>query len=176
MNKKQNTVFISLIAIGVVIFAGYEGFGWKKYFNDFEEKVATAWETIEGKQDTRTTEEVTAEAWQVIEEYLGYAKAHDLEGVRKLSYKLSPTCENVSKIEECYALMDSVHAIISLFTKDNFNHALWNTKKITLFTDYKDGTRVALYFIRDNDHVLKINGMKFCFSNESTSDECSSLR
>ena len=71
--------------------------------------------------------------------------------------------------------MDSVYNIISLFKSTDFKHVLWNDRKITLFTDYKDGTRVALYFVRDNDNILKINGMKFCFGNESTPDECSSL-
>jgi len=171
--KKQNKTLITLIAIGVVIFVGYEGFGWKKFI---EPQIKNLNLTLESSQSqTADATSVSLEAWQVVEEYLEYARTHNLEGIKSLSYKLSETCADESKQEECYGLMDSVYNIISLFKSTDFKHVLWNDRKITLFTDYKDGTRVALYFVRDNDNILKINGMKFCFGNESTPDECSSL-
>jgi len=172
--KKQNKTLIILIAIGVVIFAGYEGFGWKKYVKPLMETGFPSELGTPVSKSDKSEVEVKAEAWQVVEEYLGYAKAHDLEGIKKLTYTLSETCTDESKREECYELMDSVYNIISIFKSTDFKHVLWNDRKITLFTDYKDGTRTALYFIKDNN-ALKIAGMKFCFGDNSIPDECSSL-
>ena len=85
--KKQNKTLITLIAIGVVIFVGYEGFGWKKFI---EPQIKNLNLTLESSQSqTADATSVSLEAWQVVEEYLEYARTHNLEGIKSLSYKLS---------------------------------------------------------------------------------------
>ena len=174
MNNKQKKVLIPLIAIGVVISLGYEGFGWDKFINEFAAKdlVVADFNTKKMSGDGMT---ITNEAWQVVEEYLGYTKAHDLEGVKKLTYKISDTCADMSKEKECFALMDSVSIILGQFKIEDFKNVLWDENRITLFTDYQDGTRTAVYFTRDTSGVMKISGMRFCFNDASGSDDCSSL-
>lgn len=170
MIKKQNTVFISLIAIGVVVFAGYQGFGWKNYIDGFMKNL----ETVPIAQDSES-ESLKKEAWQTLEEYMAYAKAHDFEGVKRLAYQLSETCTNESTREECFALMDSVYAFFSFFKQEDFKNVLTDGRKILLFTDNIDDARIAYRFSRDENGEIKVAGMKICSGNGTTPDACSSL-
>ena len=167
-------ILIPLIAIGTVLFMGYEGFGWKGYIDDFVNKGGFAINPL--PTNTASRDPVAEEAWQTLEEYMGYAKAHDFEGVKKLTYRLSETCANESTREECFALMDSVYSFFSFFRQDDFKNVLTGGNKVILFTDSIDKTRVAYLFIRDEDGILKVAGMKFCQVIGTTPDECSTLQ
>ncbi len=168
--KRQNQVFVAFIALGVVIFFGYRELGWDKFFKNFINAPVLT--------DSRgeDSEKVRAEAWQVVEEYLGYAKAHDLEGVRRLSHQLSTVCLDESRREECNGLMDSIYNIINLYRPEDFKHAISDGKRVTLYTDYMGDVRAGMFFIRGEGGSLKMAGMKFCYGNVSTPDECSVLR
>ena len=168
--KKQNRTFIALIAIVVVIFAGYKGFGWEVYINEAEALL----EQMPREAVNQTDEKVGSEAWQVLTQYMGYAHAHDLEGVKSLSAKISPICADAAKQTECFALMDNVYNIYSQFGQEDFTHVLSDENKITLYTDYQDNFRVAIYFTK-KDTIPKEAGMRFCYGNESIEDQCSSL-
>ena len=165
MTKKQHNIFIPLVAIGVVLFAGYEGFGWRNDIDSLISKLTVP----------QTTSPVREEAWAVLEEYMDYANAHDLEGVKRLSHQISETCANDATREECNALMNSVYTFFSYFRQDDFKNVLTDGKKITLFTDYRDCTRVAYYFVRDNKGNPKVAGMRFCQGDGTTPDQCSTL-
>lgn len=171
--RKPNAILISLVAIGVVVFAGYEGFGWQEFIDDFAVNSLIA-DNLKTEEDV-AKDKVGKEAWQVLEEYLAYAKAHNLEGVKRLSLKISDTCANESKREECFALMDGAYAFISPFKASDFKNVLWDEYRVTLFTDYRSGTRTAIFFTRDTEGALKVAGVKFCFGDGSMPDECSSL-
>lgn len=168
--KKPNKVLIPFLAIGAVLYIGYKDFGFDKYvgglFLQNPSFIIAVAET-----DSKKIKEAS---WQVLETYISYVKNHDLEGTRRLSYKLSDTCKDESKIQECYGLMDSVYNILSQFKKDDFKNVLWNANKIILFTDIQDGMRMALFFSR-SENGPKIAGMKICQSDDSSPDECSSL-
>lgn len=168
---KQNKNLIIFIAIGVVAFMGWETFGLNTLIKDFTDAIPL----ISKDTSNLTAESVKEEAWQVVKSYTAYAKAHDLEGVRKLSHGLSDACLDQARREECNLRMDSAYYAISQFKESDFKHVLWNARKITLYTDYIDGTRYALYLIRDNSGVPKIAGMNQCMGNETIPDECSSL-
>src|SRR3989344_5240799 len=127
MTKKQHTIFISLISIGVVLFAGYEGFGWKSYIDPTLSKLAI--------QASPSAPSAKAEVWAVLEEYMGYANAHDLEGVKRLSHDISETCSNDALREDCNKLMNSVYTFFSYFRQSDFKHILTDGQKIIIFTD-----------------------------------------
>lgn len=176
--NKRLPILIPLIAIAVVMFAGYEGFGWK---NDFKEVAKFINNTnnllsVNASSITQTEEsKVIDKAWQILEEYKVATHNHDFDTVKRLSSKLSDTCLDETKREECYVLMDSVYAILISLDKSQFNHALWNESKITLYTDIMDGVKLALFFTKDISGEPKIAGMRVCLIDGTTPDECSTL-
>jgi len=147
--KRQNNILIPLLAISVVFLLGYNGFGWEKSLKD---------------------RGVAIEAWQVFENYVEFARMHNLAGIRSLSYQISDTCNNPTQEEECFALMDSVHAITSDFKISEFKNILSDERQIIMFTD---GPVVAiLYFTRGEDGVPKILGLRFCVEDDVESNSC----
>ncbi len=162
--KKQNGILIPLLAIGVVFWLGYGGFGWQNNFKDKE--IAGMIETLIVPDSPRR------EAWQVFENYLAFARSHDLAGVRSLSQQLSPACQDPSKQAECFALMDNVYAIASRFEFAKFRHIKEDERRIIMFTDGPVVT--ILYFTRDENRALKVQGIKFCLEEENapTPESC----
>ncbi|MGB3921773.1 MAG: hypothetical protein WBL19_00620 [Minisyncoccia bacterium] len=106
------------------------------------------------------SEAVSAAAWETFGAYMEAARAHNLEGLRALSYKLSPACLDSAREEECFALMDSVYAIASSMNKADFVHMVFDEKQIITWTN---GPGVAiLYFTREKREAPKVLGLQFC--------------
>ena len=159
---KQIGVLIPLLAISVVFLLGYRGFGWDSSIKNREILGMVSFFTI--------PDALSREAWTTFENYLEFAKAHNLEGMRSVSYQISPTCNDPTKQAECFALMDNVYNIASYFKLSDFRHIQADERQIIMYTD---GPGVAtLYFTRDEAHVLKVLGLRFCFEDETSSDKC----
>ena len=164
--SKSKTAIISLliplIAISVVFLLGYRGFGWEK---DFKNK-----EVIGLMNFFFIPDPLNLKAWQVFENYLKFAKTHDLAGLRNLSYQISPTCNDHTKEQECNALMDSVYFFASNFKISDFTHFMSDERQIVMYTD---GPTVAiLFFTRDEAGTPKVLGMRFCFEDETVVGTC----
>ena len=162
-----STILITFLALGVVFALGYNGFGWKNYFRSSE--IPNIINSFTSTADTDTNLE-TDEAWQVFENYLEFARAHNLDGVKSLSYQISATCQDLAREAECLTLMDSVYAFGNALKKEDFSHVNYDNRQVILFTD---APNVAiLYFTRDEKGVLKILGLRFCFEDENAPGSC----
>lgn len=120
---------------------------------------------------------VTA-AWSTFQDYLKFAKEHDLEGVKSLSYQVSETCSNPEKVTDCNTLMDSVYMIAGGFKLSDFVNVFSDEKQIILTTDYvevfkdADPTKVVLYFVKSDAGAPKVLGIRFCYGKESDQNIC----
>ena len=116
-----------------------------------------------------TESALSAEAWTIFQNYLNFAKNHDLASIRSLSHQISPTCNDTSKEKDCFALMDSVYSFANSYKLSDFNHIQSDGRQIVMYTD---GPTVAiLYFTRNADDI-KVLGMRFCFEDEATVGTC----
>ena len=157
--KKQLGVLIPLLAISVVVLLGYKGFGWEK--NSFQATfdLLLPWQ-----------EESKRGAWTTFENYLEFARAHNLAGVKSLSYQISTTCSDATKIEECFALMDSVYEIAKDFKQSDFRHVEEDGRQIVTYTD---GPLVAiLFFTKDLGGIPKVLSLRFCLENGTSQEKC----
>lgn len=120
----------------------------------------------------------TTFAWAVFQDYLKFAKAHDIEGIKSLSYKLSETCSNPAGVEECKVLMDSVHEIARGFKFEDFKNIAHDDKQIIMSTDYlklfeeADPAKTVLYFIKSENGEPKVLGIRFCYGAETDDYQC----
>ena len=103
---------------------------------------------------------VAKQAWTTWENYIKFAKAHNLAGVRSLAYQMSDTCNDPTKEKECFELMDSVVGFSTFFNKELFTHSAYDDKQIVLWTD---GPNIAtLYFTRDENGNPKVLALRIC--------------
>ena len=115
---------------------------------------------------------VKASAWSVFEQYREFARLHDLEGVRSLSYQISDACEDAEKHEECDALMTSVYLFTESWQRSEFTEIAYDDKQVVLSTDYldyQDGTpptKTVIFFTRAESGEPRLLGIKFCFGEE----------
>lgn len=159
---KQKSILIPLLAISVVFLLGYKGFGWENSLKDTE--IANIITTLS------TTNSDQREAWTTFQNYLEFARAHNLSGIRSLSHQISATCNDQSREEECFALMDSVYAFASAFKLSDFKHIQSDDRQVIMFTD---GPTVAiLYFTKNESGSLKVLGMRFCLEDETAQEKC----
>lgn len=110
------------------------------------------------------------EAWDTFQAYLKFARAHDLVGIRSLSYQISATCNDPAKETDCYALMDSVYALANQFTLSDFKNIQADKKQIIMYTEGPNV--IILYFTRKEDSAPKVLSMKFCVEDEATKNSC----
>lgn len=104
------------------------------------------------------------EAWIVFQKYLTFAKNHDLEGLKSVSYQLSPTCTDPLKQKECYQLMDSAYSFGIELKKADFINIWQDSKQIILFTNVikqevevsRGYTKGVIYFTKDSAGNLKV--------------------
>lgn len=105
--------------------------------------------------------------WMTFEEYLSKAHAHDIEGVKALSYKQSATCAKKETEKQCFTLMDGVYSFGKDFQKTDYKNIWSDDKQVILFTNprYDDGEKQYglikgyLYFTREKDGSVKLLAM-----------------
>ena len=161
---KQNGILIPLLAISVVFLLGYQGFGWENIFKNTE--------PIDTTIPLAVSDPLKAEAWTIFQNYLNFAKNHDLAGIRSLSHQISATCNDPLKEKECFTLMDSVYSFAGNLKLSEFKHIQSDERQIIMYTD---GPAVAmLYFTRNENDIndIKVLGMRFCFEDEATVGTC----
>ncbi|MDO8569272.1 MAG: hypothetical protein Q7R89_00565 [bacterium] len=156
MNKPVG-VLIPLLAISIVFFLGYKGFGWENSFKTVF-NLPLPWQ-----------DESKREAWTTFQNYLEFARTHNLSGIRSLSYQISATCSDSSKEKECFALMDSVYAIASPFKLSEFKYIQSDERQIIMYTD---GPTVAILYFTRIENTTKVLGMRFCLEDETTMGTC----
>ena len=113
---------------------------------------------------------VATDAWAIFEHYLEFAKAHNLEGIKSLSYQISAACQDTLREAECFYLMNSIYSIGSALKESDFKHIYYDNRQIIMYTD--GPMVVSLYFTRDETNALKVLGLRFCFEDENTADSC----
>jgi len=160
--RKHSSVLISLLAIGIVFSLGYKGFEWNNMFHGSE--VASFITTFSA------TDSEKHDAWITFQNYLEYARTHDLSGIRSLSHQISAICNDKSREEECFALMDNVYTLASPLKLSEFKHIQTDERQIIMFTDGPVVT--ILYFVRDAGGVLKVLGMRFCLEDDTSTANC----
>lgn len=133
------------------------------------EEVSVATTTVATTTATSTKPEIknslSHTAWTVFENYLNFAKAHDLSGIKSLSYQLSPTCADATKTEDCNALMDNVYFFGKDMKEKDFVVIWSDSKQIILSTNFKRQeigtttaayTRGIIYFTKDLKNNIKL--------------------
>lgn len=120
------------------------------------------------------------EAYAVFKQYLEFAKAHNLEGLRTVSHQISATCNDPTKEAECFRLMDSVYSISQDFKEEDFKHTYADNKQIVMFTDFinlseadnAEPIRFVLFFTRDSEARPKVLGLKLCLPDKMNPENC----
>jgi len=151
-----------IIAIVVVVLAGL-GF----YF--FQNRGSAP--VVEIEHNATSTPETGTKltnfdlAWNVLQQYLAYAKAHDVAGVEKLSYQLTDSCKKYNESEanktDCDARMNTVYNFGYSFKKSDFIYEWSDKKQIILSTDwavsgeadYSARMRSIIFFIVDGSTI-----------------------
>lgn len=110
------------------------------------------------------------EAWLVFENYLEYAKIHNIAGVKSLSYQLSETCSNPETESDCFALMDNLYEIASPLKKSDFTHIQFDSRQIIMSTD--GDAILILYFVRNENGDPKILGLSYCIEDPNAGEQC----
>lgn len=165
--SRQKHILVIFLAIGVVVALGYENFGWKNYFKSGETgKIAASLTTLSQSNDQSKHNEY----WEIFQDYLEFARTHNLAGIRNLSHQISDTCNDPEREAECFTLMDSVYIIGSSLEATDFKHVLEDERQIIMFTN---GPAVAmLFFTKDEGGNIKMLGLRFCFEDETTVGTC----
>lgn len=113
---------------------------------------------------------VAVEAWSTFQKYLEFAKNHDLEGVKSLSYQMSETCLDPKREEECFKIMDNVYNISTFLSLDQFKHTRSDGRQAIMYTDPPGVT--IIYFVRSDTGDLKVLGLSLCIEDEMSQERC----
>lgn len=173
-------IILALLVVGSVFFINKGFYGAKENITKPDGLPVFSTSTLLSKPPIKLTlpalaipgteAALSAKAWAIFQNYLEFAKAHNLVGLRSLSYQVSATCNDQSKEKECFALMDSVYSIAHLFELSDFTHIQSDKRQIIMYTD---GPTVAmLYLTRDDSDSLKVLGMRLCFEDKTTVGTC----
>jgi hypothetical protein len=173
-------IILALLVVGAVFFMNQGFYGAKGNITKQDSLPVFPTSTLSSKPSIKLTlpsltipgteAALSAKAWAIFQNYLEFAKAHNLTGLRSLSYQISATCNDQSKEKECFALMDSVYSIAHLFELGDFTHIQSDKRQIIMYTD---GPTVAtLYFTGDESGSLKVLGMRLCFEDKTTIGTC----
>jgi len=128
-------------------------------------------------------------AWAVFQNYILAARANNLEELRSLSYQLSETCRDESKLEGCKDLMNNAYYFGSQFHIETLKNIVYDKKQIILFGDYAESAttesvsllRFIIYFVREGGTIKLLSFSPFdgtftVRSSEATSTQLSGLR
>lgn len=137
---------------------------------EIEQTPAATTTTVTTSSPTSTTSEIKTTishtVWTIFQNYLTFAKTHNLAGLKSLSYQLSTTCTDSTKTSDCNALMDSAYFFGKDMKEKDFVNIWFDDKQIILSTNFTRqdvGTTTAgyvrgiIYFVRDaggNSKVL----------------------
>lgn len=169
--KKEIIVIIALVAAGFIFVTGDRNFQIDRSAKTNDVTISLpSFEfpslDIQGPDDTQ----IANEAWNTLQKYLGFAVNHDLAGIRSLSHQISPTCEDLTKQQECFALMDNVYAIANDLEQESFKYIQRDARQVVMYTD--GPVVLILYFTQADDKVLKILGLRACIESETSEDKC----
>lgn len=121
-----------------------------------------------GWQDVEKENPLIKQSWNVFQEYLAAAKAHDKDKLREHSYKLSSACEDPLQEQECLSRMDTIYFFGSALSERYFRIIQFDDRQIVLTGDYqfvdmdqsRGYLRTVLLFTRDKAGTPKLVGFK----------------
>jgi len=161
-----------LIAVGAILIVSALVFGLKinkAKAPALTEETSITTTTVATTTTTTTKSEIkttlSRTAWTVFQNYLSFAEANNLTGIKSLSYQLSPTCADEAKTEECNALMDNAYFFGKDMKEKDFTNIWSDSKQIILSTDFQKKdvgtttvayTREIIYFIQNSQGSSKI--------------------
>lgn len=73
-------------------------------------------------------------AWNTLTTYLAKLRAHDIEGIKNLSYQQSDACKDSAKQADCFKLMDSAYLIGSKLVQESYVNRAEDAKQLILTT------------------------------------------
>ncbi|MEK7176831.1 MAG: hypothetical protein AAB719_00835 [Patescibacteria group bacterium] len=159
--KKEIVVIIALVAAGFILFTGTKSFQLNNPEASSPSPIslpAFLFPTLEAPTADRAT--VGSEAWQTLQNYLTFAKNHDLSGVKSLSHQISPTCADPLREKECFALMDSIYSLAGELDPRIFKFIQNDNKQVVMYTD--GPVVLIIYFTRSENRILKVLGLRAC--------------
>ncbi|MDO8728433.1 MAG: hypothetical protein Q7K26_00920 [bacterium] len=166
---KNTIVILAILAVGAILFRSNRTFESKgdtptSNIADYFPSLSVPTLSLPGSEQA-----LASEAWTIFQNYLAFAKAHNLSGIRSLSHQISNTCNDSRKEAECFTLMDSVYSFASLYKSSDFYHIQSDERQIVMYTD---GPTVAILYFTRNTEEIKVLGMRFCLEGEATIGTC----
>jgi hypothetical protein len=133
--KKYILILVIILGLGAI---------WYGWHNKAEAPI----QPVAGEENSTSTPVVIEEkpvvnltgeelAWQVFQNYLAYNKAHDLEKVKSVVYKISPICESPASTTECFARMDAAYEFGSKMKKAGMVNYWEDAKQAILSSEPK---------------------------------------
>ncbi len=129
-------------------------------------------------KETQNANTLKQEAWTVFQNYLTATKNHDLPTLKSLSYQLSATCQDSTKIKDCYGLMDNAYYFGSGIPLKDITNVQYDSKQIILSSDYRDSfatssavrIREIIFFVRNGKDIkfLSFNPFQGVIINNTT--------
>jgi len=172
MKNKQIIVVIALLATGLIFLMSNSAFNASQLSaSNSSSSLALPSISIPTLQLQQLGGNVVSrQAWTVLENYLAFAQAHDLIGIKSLSHQISDTCTDPASEAACFALMDNLYEVASPLEFSEFKHLQSDERQIIMYTD---GPVVAiLYFTRDQSGSPKILGLGFCLEDLEAGERC----
>lgn len=157
MQKK--IILIAVLILGILALGGVL---YKRHIANIKTKaLENQAEILAGSKTLIKTDEDKAlahSAWLAFQQYVAFAKAHDIKGLESMTYKLSPTCVDPTKTKECNTLMDGLVSVANVFDEKMFTHIMYDEKQLILSSDYKleenevvrGYSHAVIYFLREN--------------------------
>jgi hypothetical protein len=104
-------------------------------------------------------------AWTTWENYLEYARVHDIAGVKSIAYIFNGTCSKVEADpgmqEKCYKILDDLYSLGITLKRSDFPNVSFDNKQVIFFTNVSQkeeantmGTaKNLIYFINKGDEI-----------------------
>lgn len=169
MNKKIGGLLVILVMV-VIILSTTRPFVTSKPFvnRDFSRGLPQLTPPVLDLTPNVSTN-LARDAWTTFQNYLGFAKVHNLVGVRSLSHQISAVCNDITREKECFALMDNVYLLGIPLKVEDFQNIYSDERQIIMHTN--GPTVVILYFTREGN-IIKLLGMQFCLEDETAKVSC----
>src|SRR3989344_2451104 len=138
--KSQKIIFsivILLLIIGAIFFINKKPLVNIPADQNNQEVSTTTVINSTTTENTAKILSLTEKIWSLFDTYIARAKAHDIEGVKKLSFQQSAACADIKRVNECYGLMDIVVGFSKGIKKDDYNNLQSDSRQLILSTDFK---------------------------------------